>query len=292
MHSIARRLAIAGCTRPEPIRRLLADPNTTRTDSGLERALAGGAAGDVAAGAGGGMTYADACSGRASCGRPAGLEGVGRLLRGAGVRSRLRMAAGSYSSVIAAVFRGRGSARWTARSWWRCRPARDHVEAVSWSPDGEWIAVLGAPGGETTRTRVWVVRPDGRGARRVAGVRSGTASFGPWLRSRRGAPALDQRPASRRDLLDAARRPHRRAPPARLRRPVHRPGRAPRWRRPRWCGSAGAAGARCSQVSLRGRQGARRCSRPARRKASRIRGASCPTAGCWCVATCAATGMP
>ncbi len=60
---------------------------------------------------------------------------------------------------------------------------RDHAEAVSWSPDGEWIAVLGAPGGETTRTRVWVVRPDGRGARRVAGVRSGTAAFGPWLRS-------------------------------------------------------------------------------------------------------------
>lgn len=60
---------------------------------------------------------------------------------------------------------------------------RDHVEAVSWSPDGEWIAVLGAPGGESTRTRVWVVRPDGRGARRVAGVRSGTAGFGPWLRS-------------------------------------------------------------------------------------------------------------
>ena len=59
---------------------------------------------------------------------------------------------------------------------------RDHAEAVSWSPDGEWIAVLGAPGGETTRTRVWVVRPDGRGARRVAGVRTGTASFGPWLR--------------------------------------------------------------------------------------------------------------
>ena len=60
---------------------------------------------------------------------------------------------------------------------------RDHVEAVSWSPDGDWIAVLGAPGGETTRTRVWVVRPDGRDARRVAGVRSGTATFGPWLRS-------------------------------------------------------------------------------------------------------------
>ncbi len=59
---------------------------------------------------------------------------------------------------------------------------RDHVVAVSWSPDGEWIAVLGAPGGETTRTRVWVTRPDGRGARRVAGVRTGTATFGPWLR--------------------------------------------------------------------------------------------------------------
>ena len=60
---------------------------------------------------------------------------------------------------------------------------RDHAEAVAWSADGEWIAVLGAPGGETTRTRVWVVRPDGSDARRVAGVRSGTAAFGPWLRS-------------------------------------------------------------------------------------------------------------
>jgi dipeptidyl aminopeptidase/acylaminoacyl peptidase len=60
---------------------------------------------------------------------------------------------------------------------------RDHAEAVAWSADGEWIAVLGAPGGETTRTRVWVVRPDGTDARRVAGVRSGTANFGPWLRS-------------------------------------------------------------------------------------------------------------
>jgi dipeptidyl aminopeptidase/acylaminoacyl peptidase len=60
---------------------------------------------------------------------------------------------------------------------------RDHAEAVAWSADGEWIAVLGAPGGEATRTRVWVVRPDGSDARRVAGVRSGTAAFGPWLRS-------------------------------------------------------------------------------------------------------------
>ena len=60
---------------------------------------------------------------------------------------------------------------------------RDHAEAVAWSADGQWIAVLGAPGGETTRTRVWVVRPDGSDARRVAGVRSGTAAFGPWLRS-------------------------------------------------------------------------------------------------------------
>lgn len=60
---------------------------------------------------------------------------------------------------------------------------RDQVEAVSWSPDGAWIAVLGAPGGEATRTRVWVVRPDGREAHRVAGVRSGTAGFGPWLRT-------------------------------------------------------------------------------------------------------------
>ncbi len=30
---------------------------------------------------------------------------------------------------------------------------------------------------------MWVIRPDGRDARRVAGVRSGTATFGPWLRT-------------------------------------------------------------------------------------------------------------
>lgn len=59
----------------------------------------------------------------------------------------------------------------------------DHVLAVAWSADGQWIACLGAPGGNATRTRVWVVRPDGRGLRRVAGVRQGCAVMGPWAHS-------------------------------------------------------------------------------------------------------------
>ena len=56
----------------------------------------------------------------------------------------------------------------------------DHILSVSWSADGQWIACLGAPGGNATRTRVWVVRPDGTGLRRVAGVRQGCAVMGPW----------------------------------------------------------------------------------------------------------------
>ncbi|MGZ4664651.1 MAG: TolB family protein, partial [Frankiaceae bacterium] len=56
----------------------------------------------------------------------------------------------------------------------------DHIQSVSWSADGKWIACLGAPGGNATRTRVWVVRPDGTGLRRVAGVRQGCAVMGPW----------------------------------------------------------------------------------------------------------------
>ena len=59
----------------------------------------------------------------------------------------------------------------------------DHVYDLSFSPDGQWVAVLTAPGGTATRTRVWLARADGSGSRRVSGVRQGTASFGPWLRT-------------------------------------------------------------------------------------------------------------
>jgi dipeptidyl aminopeptidase/acylaminoacyl peptidase len=43
-----------------------------------------------------------------------------------------------------------------------------HVRSVIWSPSGEWIAVLVAPGGGE-RTEVRVVRPDGGGVHRLAG---------------------------------------------------------------------------------------------------------------------------
>ena len=48
-----------GLYEPEPIRRLLADPNVDAHDAGLQRAVAGGAARDVAAGAGGGLSGDD-----------------------------------------------------------------------------------------------------------------------------------------------------------------------------------------------------------------------------------------
>ena len=56
----------------------------------------------------------------------------------------------------------------------------DPVVAVSWSPDGQWLACSLATGGGV-RTEVWVVRPDGRDARRVAGG-DRHAVLGPWAR--------------------------------------------------------------------------------------------------------------
>ena len=58
----------------------------------------------------------------------------------------------------------------------------DPAVAVSWSADGEWLACsLATSGG--VRTQVWVVRPDGRDARRVAGGLGQHAALGPWTRS-------------------------------------------------------------------------------------------------------------
>ena len=60
----------------------------------------------------------------------------------------------------------------------------DPVVSVSWSPDAQWLACAVATGGGV-RTEVWVVRPDGRDARRAAG---GTqhAVLGPWARQGHG----------------------------------------------------------------------------------------------------------
>jgi dipeptidyl aminopeptidase/acylaminoacyl peptidase len=56
----------------------------------------------------------------------------------------------------------------------------DPVVSVHWSPDGGWLACAVATGGGV-RTEVWVVRPDGRDARRVAGGDQ-HAVLGPWAR--------------------------------------------------------------------------------------------------------------
>ncbi|WNI14391.1 S9 family peptidase [Actinacidiphila sp. ITFR-21] len=61
-------------------------------------------------------------------------------------------------------------------------PGPDPVAAVSWSPDGRWIAYTAAPGGGE-HTVVRCVRPDGTGRHDVAGAGSlAAAHFGCWTR--------------------------------------------------------------------------------------------------------------
>lgn len=60
----------------------------------------------------------------------------------------------------------------------------DPVVSVHWSPDAQWLACSIATGGGV-RTEVWVVRPDGSQARRVAGG-SVHAILGPWARQGHG----------------------------------------------------------------------------------------------------------
>ena len=58
----------------------------------------------------------------------------------------------------------------------------DPVVSVHWSADGVWLAcALATDGG--VRTQVWVVRPDGRDARLIAGGPQQHAELGPWTRS-------------------------------------------------------------------------------------------------------------
>ena len=58
----------------------------------------------------------------------------------------------------------------------------DPVVAVSGSADGRWLACAVATDGGV-RTQVWVVRPDGTEARRIAGDAVEHAELGPWTRS-------------------------------------------------------------------------------------------------------------
>ena len=58
----------------------------------------------------------------------------------------------------------------------------DPVIRVSWSSDGEWLAVAIATDGGV-KQQVWVVRPDGSDAAQIAGSRYQHAELGPWSRS-------------------------------------------------------------------------------------------------------------
>ncbi len=58
----------------------------------------------------------------------------------------------------------------------------DPVVSINWSADGAWLAAAVATGGGV-RTQVWVVRPDGTDARRIAGSTDVHAELGPWTRS-------------------------------------------------------------------------------------------------------------
>jgi dipeptidyl aminopeptidase/acylaminoacyl peptidase len=58
----------------------------------------------------------------------------------------------------------------------------DPVVSVHWSADGRWLSVAVATSGGV-RTQVWVVRPGGSEARRIAGSAELHAQLGPWTRS-------------------------------------------------------------------------------------------------------------
>ena len=58
----------------------------------------------------------------------------------------------------------------------------DPVVSVTWAADSRWLACAVATDGGV-RTQVWVVRPDGSDARRIAGDAHEHAELGPWTRS-------------------------------------------------------------------------------------------------------------
>jgi dipeptidyl aminopeptidase/acylaminoacyl peptidase len=60
----------------------------------------------------------------------------------------------------------------------------DPVGSVSWSPDGSWLAFSLAPGGGMNQ-QVYLVRPDGSGARRLTDGGKETNQLGPWTKDGR-----------------------------------------------------------------------------------------------------------
>ena len=81
---------------------------------------------------------------------------------------RRRTAGGWRTSPTGPAAPASGSATSARPGPSRCRTGDEPVLAVSWSPDGRWLACVVAPGG-APRTELWVVRPDGTGRRQVAG---------------------------------------------------------------------------------------------------------------------------
>ncbi len=73
----------------------------------------------------------------------------------------------------------------------------DPVVSAHWSPDGRWLACAVAAGGGV-RTEVWVVRPDGSAAVRVAEAH---AALGPWARHGHRLVVTAYRDATNRCLL-------------------------------------------------------------------------------------------
>src|SRR5262249_51071395 len=55
----------------------------------------------------------------------------------------------------------------------------DGISVVRWSPDGAWLAFTLAPGGGMN-TRVYLVRPDGTGVKRLTDGGKETNGLGPW----------------------------------------------------------------------------------------------------------------
>ena len=83
----------------------------------------------------------------------------------------------------------------------------DPVVGVNWSADGAWLACCLPP--MEAFAQVWVVRPDGSDARRIAGSSAEHAELGPWTRS--GHRVVVTIPAERADDQTVSYWPTRRA---------------------------------------------------------------------------------
>ena len=193
-----------GLFRDQAVQALLADPNRTRTHARLERAVAARPAGDVAAAARGRLTVGHDHELLGSVNpvpawRRAPSPSLAEAVR---LGHALVDAWGSWAPTlspdcaqVAFVSDRTGSPRLFVQDLvppsdraGETPEARmvelsdDPVVEVSWSADGGWLACALATGGGV-KTQVWIVRPDGSDARRIAGSETVHAQLGPWTRS-------------------------------------------------------------------------------------------------------------